>query len=83
MENSHVANPDAVAVFSDSILYVNVDECTSCSACYEPDVCPVGAIYAEEHVPNGTTIVTYNKADPNVGHDHTFFITQSRAVFAD
>lgn len=83
VENSHVANPDAVAVFSDSILYVNVDECTSCSACYEPDVCPVGAIYAEEHVPNGTTIVTYNKADPNVGHDHTFFITQSRAVFAD
>jgi len=83
VENSHSANPDAVAVFSDSILYVNVDECTSCSACYEPDVCPVGAIYAEEHVPNGATLVTYNKTDSNIGHDHTFFITQSRAVFAD
>ena len=40
---------DAIAVFADSILYVNTEECTSCTACYQPDVCPVGAIYAEEH----------------------------------
>jgi Fe-S-cluster-containing hydrogenase component 2 len=60
-----------------------MDECTSCTACYQPDVCPVGAIYAEEHVPNGTTSNKYNSTDPNVGHDHTFFIEQSRAVFAD
>jgi NAD-dependent dihydropyrimidine dehydrogenase PreA subunit len=23
-----------------------------CTACYQPDVCPVGAIYSEEHVPD-------------------------------
>jgi hypothetical protein len=26
---------------------------------------------------------TYNKEDPNKGHDHTFFIQHSRDVFAD
>jgi Fe-S-cluster-containing hydrogenase component 2 len=72
-----------VAIFADSILYVNLDECTSCTACYQQDVCPVGAIYSEEHVPNGSTRNEYNKADPNKGHDHTFFIEHSRAVFAD
>ena len=25
----------------------------------------------------------YNAADPNKGHDHTFFIQHSRDVFAD
>ena len=54
-ENTHQPNPDAIAVFADSILYVNLDECTSCTACYQPDVCPVGAIYSEEHVPDGAT----------------------------
>jgi ferredoxin len=83
VENSHRPDADAIAVFADSLLYVNVDECTSCTACYQPDVCPVGAIYAEEHVPDGTTRTTYNKADPNKGHDHTFFVAQTRAVFAD
>ena len=39
-ENTHAPNPDGVAVFGDSILYVNLDECTSCTACYQPDVCP-------------------------------------------
>ena len=62
---------------------MNLDECTSCTACYQPDVCPVGAIYSEEHVPDGSTRTEYNKADPNKGHDHTFFIDHSRAVFAD
>ena len=83
VENTHQPNPDDVAIFADSILYVNLDECTSCTACYQQDVCPVGAIYSEEHVPNGTTRTEYNKADPNKGHDHTFFIEHSRAVFAD
>src|SRR5947207_1443422 len=82
-ENSHQPNPEAIAIFGDSILYVNVDECTSCTACYQPDVCPVGAIYSEEHVPNGAGIAKYNSADPNSGHDHTFFIQHSRDVFAD
>jgi len=83
IENSHTPNPDNIAVFADSILYVNLDECTSCTNCYQPDVCPVGAIYAEEHVPNGSTITKYNSTDPNKGHDHTFFIQLSRDVFAD
>ena len=54
IENTHTPNPDAIAVFGDSILYVNLEECTSCTACYQPDVCPVGAIYSEEHVPDGS-----------------------------
>jgi Fe-S-cluster-containing hydrogenase component 2 len=83
IENSHTPNPDLVAVFGDSLLYVNLDECTSCTACYQPDVCPVGAIYAEEHVPDGAANTRYNSNDPNKGHDHTFFIQHSRDVFAD
>src|SRR5437773_2222190 len=83
VENTHAPNPDAVAIFGDSILYVNMDECTSCTACYQPDVCPVGAIYTEEQVPDGTPGKPYNGDDPNKGHDHTFFIQHSRDVFAD
>ncbi|MEJ7723692.1 MAG: 4Fe-4S dicluster domain-containing protein [Ilumatobacteraceae bacterium] len=82
-ENTHVPNPEAIAIFGDSLLYVNLDECTSCTACYQPDVCPVGAIYSEEQVPDGATKKSYNSADPNTGHDHTFFIQHSRDVFAD
>ena len=52
--NTHTPAPDAIGIFGDSVLYVNLDECTSCTACYQPDVCPVGAIYADEHVPDGT-----------------------------
>ena len=81
--NIHTPNPDAIAVFGDSILYVNLDECTSCTACYQPGVCPVGAIYTEEQVPDGASRTKYNGDDPNKGHDHTFFIQLSRDVFAD
>jgi ferredoxin len=83
IENSHVPVDEVVAVFGDSVLYVNLDECTSCTACYQPDVCPVGAIYAEEDVPDGSPRAKYNTADPNKGHDHTFFVQHSRDVFAD
>jgi ferredoxin len=83
VENSHAPNPDSVAIFGDTLLYVNLDECTSCTACYQPDVCPVGAIYSDEHLPDGTTITKYNSDDPNKGHDHTFFLQLSRDVFAD
>ena len=83
IENSHTPSPEAVAIFGDSILYVNIDECTSCTACYQPDVCPVGAICADEHVPDGSSPKAYNREDPNKGHDHTFFIQHSRDVFAD
>src|ERR671910_3494671 len=82
-ENVHQPNPEMVAIFSDSMLYVNTEECTSCTACYQPDVCPVGAIYSEENVPDGSSPKAYNREDPNKGHDHTFFIQHSRDVFAD
>ena len=83
IENQHQPNPASIATFEDSILYVNVDECTSCTACYQPDVCPVGAIYSEEHVPDGGPKSHYNAKDENKGHDHSFFIQLSRDVFAD
>lgn len=83
IENHHQPNPASIAVFGDSILYVNTEECTSCTACYQPDVCPVGAIYSEEVVPDGSSKTKYNSADQNKGHDHTFFIQLSRDVFAD
>jgi Fe-S-cluster-containing hydrogenase component 2 len=83
VENTHTPNPEAVAIFADSLLYVNADECTSCTACYQDDVCPVGAIYSEEDVPDGTSNTSYNSADPNKGHDHSFFIQLTRDVFAD
>ena len=41
-----------IEIFGDSLLYVNLDECTACTACYQPDVCPVGAIYSDERVPD-------------------------------
>lgn len=83
IENSHAAAPEAIAIFGDSMLYVNLDECTSCTACYQPDVCPVGAIYSEDHLPDGSPNSRYNSNDPNRGHDHRFFLEHSRAVFAD
>jgi Fe-S-cluster-containing hydrogenase component 2 len=84
IETTHAADPGAIAVFGDSILYVNLKECTSCTACYQPDVCPVGAIYSEEHLPDrSATSAKYNADDPNKGHDHTFFVQHSRDVFAD
>ena len=83
IENTHTPNPEMIAVFGDSLLYVNMDECTSCTACYQPDVCPVGAFYTEEQVPDGAGKTQYQSNDPNKGHDHTFFIQHSRDVFAD
>jgi ferredoxin len=83
IENTHEPNPDAIALFGDTMLYVNVDECTSCTACYQPSVCPVGAIYSEEQVPDGATNTKYNSDDTGKGHDHTFFIQHTRDVFAD
>ena len=83
IETTHTPNAEAIQIFADSILYVNLDECTSCTACYQPDVCPVGAIYSDEHVPDGSASVKYNADDPNKGHDHRFFIQLSRDVFAD
>ncbi len=82
-ENTHSPNPDAIGIFGDTLLYVNVDECTSCTACYQPDVCPVGAIYTEEKVPDGTPRAQYNAEDTAKGNDHTFFIQLTRDVFAD
>jgi len=81
--NTHTPSADAIGIFGDTLLYVNLDECTSCTACYQPDVCPVGAIYSEEVVPDGNPRAKYNADDPNKGHDHTFFVKLTRDVFAD
>ncbi len=81
--NSHQADPDQIAVFGDTMLYVNTEECTACTACYEPGVCPVGAIYSADEVPDGTSNRAYNGDDPHTGHDHTFFIGHNLAVFKD
>lgn len=83
VENEHTAVPEHVAVFGDALLYVNTEECTSCTACYQPDVCPVGAIYPEQDVPDGSPGAKYNDSDPNKGHDHSYFVTLSRDVFGD
>ncbi len=84
IETTHIVNPETIGIFGDGILYVNLDECTSCTACYQPDVCPVGAIYSDEHLPDGSpTSAKYNSSDPNKGHDHTFFLQHSRDVFGD
>lgn len=84
VENSHTPNPNNVAIFGDTILYVNLDECTACTACYQPDVCPVGAIYPDDHLPTGAPNgPKYNSSDPNKGNDHSFFLQLSRDVFAD
>jgi hypothetical protein len=34
-------------------------------------------------VPDGAGNTSYNAADPNKGHDHTFFVQHTRDVFAD
>jgi len=84
IETTHTPRADAIAIFGDSLLYVNLEECTSCTACYQPDVCPVGAIYSEEHLPDGSpTSAKYNAEDTGQGNDHTFFLQLSRDVFAD
>jgi hypothetical protein len=45
---------------------------------------PFGAIYSEERLPDGSPDgAKYNAADPNKGHDPTFFLQHSREVFAD
>lgn len=81
--NQHAANPDAIGVFGDAILYVNTEECTACTACYEPGVCPVGAIYSADRVPDGTNPSAYHRDDTMQGHDHSFFAELTRTVFAD
>jgi NAD-dependent dihydropyrimidine dehydrogenase PreA subunit len=83
IESSQVPNADAVAIFGDSLLYANVDDCTPRSACYQPDLCPVGAIYSEERVPDGSPNSSYNFTDTSRGHDHTFFVQLTADVFAD
>ena len=54
IETTHTPDPATIGVFGDSILYVNLDECTSCTAVLPARRLPVGAIYSEEHLPDGT-----------------------------
>src|SRR3954463_3145504 len=73
----------SIAILGHSLLYVNTEKCTSCTACYQPDACPVGAIYAEEVVLAAPSKWKYDAEDQKQGHAHTFFIQLSRDVFAD
>ncbi len=80
-ENTHQPNPDTIAVFADSLLYVNLDECTSCTACYQPDVCPVGAIYSEEHLPDGSPRRQVQLGGPEQGsRSHVLHRAQPRRL---
>lgn len=81
IENVH-APGDGVGVFGNQMLYVHLEECISCGACYEPGVCPVGAIYSEDDLPDGGPASKYNPDDPNTGNDHTFFLELNRTAFA-
>ena len=81
IENTHQPNPDAIGIFADSLLYVNMDECTSCTACYQPDVCPVGAIYTEELVPDGVDTHELQLRRPQQGsRPHVLHPAQPRRV---
>lgn len=76
-------NAEAIAVYGSSLLYVHPDECTECGACYRPGVCPAGAIYSDDGLPDGSMMsARYNDADPYLGRDDRFFRTLVRAVFA-
>lgn len=66
---------NGIAVITEACIGVKDRTCV--------DVCPVGAIYSEDDVPDGTANARYNSSDPNKGHDHTFFIEHSKNVFAD
>ena len=36
IETTHTPDPDTIAYFGDSVLFVKLDECTSCTACLSP-----------------------------------------------
>ncbi len=79
--NTHAANPDFASYFGASVLYINPDECTSCTACLP--ACPVGAIYTEDDVPDGTAHKPHNKDDPWKDNDETFFVELNKKIFSD
>ena len=81
VKRPHIPNADAI--FGDSLLNANVDEYTSRTACYQLDVCPVGAIYSEARVPDGRPSSSSNGTDAGKGHDHTFFVQLMGDVFVD
>lgn len=66
IENAHAPNPD-VAVFGDTLLYVNMDECTSCTACYQPNVCPTGVCVVHALVDDGLADAPRVQARPLMG----------------
>lgn len=78
--NTHAVNPEYAQYFGGSTLYINPDECTSCTACLP--ACPVGAIYTEDTVPDGTPAKPRNVND-KFTDDETFFIELNKNIFAD
>ena len=79
--NSHPVDPAYGGYFGSSMLYINPEECTACTACLSE--CPVGAIYTEDTVPDGTAARPHHSTDPWPGNDELFFIELNRLVFAD
>ena len=69
-------DPESNTLFSEMEAGVGVENT------HQPDPDMI-AIYTEENVPDGSPKAKYNSDDPHTGHDHTFFIGHSRAVFAD
>ena len=67
IENTHTPTANWIAIFADTILYVNTEECTSCTACYQPDRIYIGLIYTRRWCPSRQTKKHFNHVDPEQG----------------
>ena len=80
-ENTHQPTAEAIALFEDSILYVNTEECTSCTACYQPDVCPVGSdLLGRERPRRGLKEALQLRGSEQGSRPHFLHPTQPRRV---
>jgi hypothetical protein len=70
-ENTHAPQPEMIAVFGDSLLYVNMDDAPRAPRATQPEV-PSRRDLHRGQVPDGATKTQYQANDPNKGHDHTF-----------
>ena len=82
-DREHPRPIPTIAIFGDTLLYVNMDECTVLHGLLPARRLPGRRDLHRGAGPDGVDRSTYNASDPNKGHDHTFFIEHSRAVFAD
>ena len=80
IENEHTPIDDAISISSDSILYVDVEQCTSCATCNQLDVRLKGEAYSEEQLPDETAAIRYDADDPNKGHENGRASCQAWAI---